>query len=308
FTSPGRVVAASHADAAVAPARRAPIDHAEWPPLSHACSATAMATVKAGARNERHARRVARSLTMAKIASAATATPPTGGVLTATIIAPSASHNLIGAPYRCTMRKTVDPLALRAGRSRSLADARSRARLREQRAKVVAEDEAAHDPGNEKAEQEQVALDERRPGMAPRRFGELADDALVDAGPGRAPQHHARTTRKRTRMSRRRRNKNATAPAESTPSNSPSGNCVGTKASATLTNIAPTERAPCSAVASSSDVVAEVAQSLSTPATNAAAARPSPARRASVDTNQPVKAPATPIDSTSPPTVRSPPS
>src|ERR1043166_5085417 len=40
-------------------------------------------------------------------------------------ISSSAAGTVIGAPYRCTMSE-VDPLALRAGRSRSLAGARSR--------------------------------------------------------------------------------------------------------------------------------------------------------------------------------------
>src|SRR6476620_9894019 len=48
---------------------------------------------------------------------------------------------LIGAPSRCTMRM-VDPLALRAGRSRSLADARSQRRQRLDRGRYFV---AAHD-------------------------------------------------------------------------------------------------------------------------------------------------------------------
>src|SRR6478736_3781693 len=43
--------------------------------------------------------------------------------------APINRRRLIGAPCRCTMSKTIDPLALRAGRSRSLAGARSLGQL-----------------------------------------------------------------------------------------------------------------------------------------------------------------------------------
>src|SRR5258707_6184900 len=45
--------------------------------------------------------------------------------------------SLTDAPYRCTMSKMVDPLALRAGRSRSLADARSLAPRRRREGRIV---------------------------------------------------------------------------------------------------------------------------------------------------------------------------
>src|SRR5439155_14720906 len=68
-------------------------------------------------------------------------------------------RSLTGTPYWCTRSKTVDPLALRAGRSRSLAGARSRCRLH------VDADHAALDAHGEAAQPRALGVE---PGAAAR--------------------------------------------------------------------------------------------------------------------------------------------
>src|SRR6185312_1258165 len=66
--------------------------------------------------------------------------PGSYGAIFAIAASTSSSLSLLtGAPCRCTVRKTIDPLALRAARSRSLADARSRRFLRRAGAWIRAE-------------------------------------------------------------------------------------------------------------------------------------------------------------------------
>src|SRR5262245_24061801 len=78
--------------------------------------------------------------------TAATATMPlatstTPRRRTANAINPASP--LTGAPSRCTVSRTVDPLALRAGRSRSLADARSTQELALEQERAVGHDRFA---------------------------------------------------------------------------------------------------------------------------------------------------------------------
>src|SRR5437667_9970001 len=88
---------------------------------------------------------------------------------------------LTGAPSRCTRSKPFDPLALRAGRSRSLADARSLARsLLARRLLVEPADSGAPMQLARHVLEGHVARGQTHQGVE-QQIGGLGDDALLGA-------------------------------------------------------------------------------------------------------------------------------
>src|SRR5258708_6221574 len=168
----------------------------------------------------------------------------------------SASARCAEAARSLTRASSVLPPAVASGRIGFTS-------LWEERPKAVAGQEPAEEARAEEGKEQQIAFDSEERRSSPAGVArELFDDALVHAGPaaGRESENgggrdHCAASRasttgigvaKRSSSAGLRRARNATAHAESAPSRSPSGSCVGTKAMSTARKTCPTLLSPCS--------------------------------------------------------------